>query len=119
MGVISQEVAGQSDGLAEEGGTFCRGIEVEPESLIAVLDGLRLGFARFPLYSLLFHCRMLGGELRGHPLETRAVGFFGRDNLPWPLAGANRWVDVAFNAIDGKAKGCDFDPPRTPPWRGD
>ena len=95
------------------------GIEVEPESLIAVLDGLRLGFARFPLYSLLFHCRMLGGELRGHPLETRAVGFFGRDNLPWPLAGANRWVDVAFNAIDGKAKGCDFDPPRTPPWRGD
>src|SRR2546425_7800499 len=73
------------------------GIEVEPESLIAVLDGLRLGFARFPLYSLLFHCRMLGGELRGHPLETRAVGFFGRNNLPWPLAGANRWVDVAFN----------------------
>src|ERR1043165_1012044 len=59
------------------------GIEVEPVSLIAVLDGLRLGFARFPLYSLLFHCRMLGGELRGHPLETTAVGFFGRDDLPW------------------------------------
>ena len=43
------------------------GIEVEPVSLIAVLDGLRLGFARFPLYSLLFHCRMIGGELRGSP----------------------------------------------------
>ena len=67
-----------------------------------MLDGLRLGFARFPLYSLLFHCRMLGGELRGHPLETRAVGFFGRDDLPWPLAGADRWVDVAFAAIDGE-----------------
>ena len=65
-----------------------------------------------------FHCRMLGGELRGHPLETRAVGFFGRDDLPRPLAGAHRWVDVAFKAIDGKAKACDFDPPRTPPWRG-
>src|SRR6476659_1780622 len=84
------------------------GIECDPVSLIAVLDGMRLGFAQIPLYSLVFHCRMTGGSLRGHPLETRAVGFFGRDSLPWPLAGANRWVDVAFKAIDGKAKGCDF-----------
>ena len=67
-----------------------------------MLDGLRLGFARFPLYSLLFHCRMLGGELRGHPLETRAVGFFGRDNLPWPVAGIERWGELAFAAIDGE-----------------
>ncbi len=94
------------------------GIECEPESLIAVLDGLRLGFARTPLYSLVFHCRMLGGELRGHPLETRSVGFFPRDNLPQPLAGAHRWVDVAFEAIDGKHPPCSFDPPRIPPWRG-
>ena len=50
------------------------GIEVEPVALISVLDGLRLGFARTPLYSMLFHCRMIGGELRGHPLETRAWG---------------------------------------------
>src|SRR3954453_20431711 len=28
------------------------GIDVEPMSLIAVFDGLRLGFARMPLYSL-------------------------------------------------------------------
>src|SRR5438105_2695060 len=41
------------------------GIEVEPESLIAVFDGLRLGFARLPLYSLVFHCTMIGGSLRG------------------------------------------------------
>src|SRR5256885_13053014 len=45
------------------------GIEVEPIRLIAVLDGLRLGFTRGPLYSLIFHCRVLGGELRPHPLE--------------------------------------------------
>jgi ADP-ribose pyrophosphatase YjhB (NUDIX family) len=94
------------------------GIEVEPVSLIAVLDGLRLGFAHIPLYSLLFHCRVLGGELVGHPLETRAVGFFARDALPSPLAGAHRWVDLAFAAIDGNAAACDFDLPRTPPWRG-
>ena len=77
------------------------GIEVEPLSLIAVLDGLRLGFAQFPLYSLLFHCRMVGGELSGHPLETSAVGFFARDNLPWPVAGIQRWGELAFAAIDG------------------
>jgi len=95
------------------------GIEVEPVSLLAVFDGLRLGYARLPMYSLLFHCRMLGGELVGHPLETRAVGFFGRDALPWPVAGADRWVDLAFAAIDGEHRPCDFDLPRTPPWRGE
>ncbi|GMU78979.1 MAG: NUDIX hydrolase [Acidimicrobiia bacterium] len=94
------------------------GIEIEVESLIACFDGLRLGFARLPMYSLLFHCRMLGGELRGHPLETRDVGFFSRDALPWPLAGAGRWLETAFAAIDGEARACDFDLPRTPPWRG-
>jgi ADP-ribose pyrophosphatase YjhB (NUDIX family) len=95
------------------------GIECEPVSLIAVLDGLRLGFARVPLYSMLFHCTMLGGELTGHPLETSQVGFYARDRLPQPLAGAHRWVDLAFAAIDGVQLPCSFDPPRTPTWRGD
>jgi ADP-ribose pyrophosphatase YjhB (NUDIX family) len=95
------------------------GIEVEVESLIAVFDGLRLGFARLGMYSLLFHCRMIGGELNGHPLETSAVGFFARDALPWPLAGGARWVDTAFAAIEGEHRPVDFDLPRTPPWRGD
>jgi ADP-ribose pyrophosphatase YjhB (NUDIX family) len=95
------------------------GIEVEPVSLITVLDGLRLGFARIPMYSLVFHCRMLGGELKGHPLETRAVGFFARDALPQPLAGVHRWGELAFRAIDGEQFPADFDPPRTPPWRED
>jgi ADP-ribose pyrophosphatase YjhB (NUDIX family) len=94
------------------------GIECEPVSLIAVLDGLRLGFARVPLYSMLFHCKMLGGELVGHPLETSQVGFYPRDNLPQPLAGAQRWVDLAFAAIDGEVLPCSFDPPRSPTWRG-
>jgi 8-oxo-dGTP pyrophosphatase MutT (NUDIX family) len=95
------------------------GIECEPVSLISVLDGLRLGFAKLPLYTLLFHCRMVGGELKGHPLETRAVGFFGRNDLPWPLAGVDRWGELAFAAIDGEQRPCDFDVPRTPPWRGE
>src|SRR5690242_18521328 len=95
------------------------GIEVEPARLVAVFDGLRLGFARVPMYSMVFHCRMLGGELRGHPLETRQVGFFARDALPWPLAGGERWVDLAFAAINGEERAAEFDPPRTPPWRGE
>ena len=95
------------------------GIECEPVSLIAVLDGLRLGFARVPLYSILFHCKMTGGELVGHPLETRQVGFYPRDRLPQPLAGAHRWAELAFAAIDGEQRPCSFDPPRSPTWRGD
>ena len=95
------------------------GIEVEPVALIAVLDGFRLGFSRHPLYTLVFHCRMIGGELRGHPLETRSVGFFARDALPQPLAGGHRWVDVAFGAIEGRNPPTSFDAPRTPPWRGE
>jgi ADP-ribose pyrophosphatase YjhB (NUDIX family) len=93
------------------------GIEVEVVSLLAVLDGLRLGFARLPMYSLVFHCRPIGGELRGHPLETSEVGFFARDALPQPLAGAHRWLDLAFRAINGDAPETWYDPPRTPPWR--
>jgi ADP-ribose pyrophosphatase YjhB (NUDIX family) len=95
------------------------GIECDPVALIAVLDGLRLGFSRHPLYTLVFHCRMTGGELQGHPLETRTVGFYARDALPQPLAGAHRWVDLAFAAINGEQRPCSFDPPRAPVWKGD
>ena len=95
------------------------GIEIEVVELIAVLDGLRLGFARVPMYSLVFHCNMIGGELEGHPLETSAVGFFARDALPQPLAGAHRWVDLAFAAIDGTPQPTWYDAPRNPPWRGE
>jgi len=63
--------------------------------------GLRLGFTRVPLYSLVFHCRALGGELKAHPLETAGVGWFAEDALPWPLAGAERWGPPAFRALRG------------------
>lgn len=95
------------------------GIEVEPLRLVAVFDGLRRGFAMVPLYSLVFHCRVTGGELRAHPLETADVGFFARGNLPEPLAGGGFWADLAFAAIDGEERPVFFDAPRTPPWRGD
>lgn len=93
------------------------GIEVEPVRLIAVLDGLRLGFTTVPLYSLVFSCRMVGGELRRHPLECMDVGWFAEGDLPSPLAGAARWRAPAFQAIRGEIVDVVFDRPRHPPWR--
>ena len=94
------------------------GIEIEPVRLIAVLDGLRLGFTRTPLYSLVFHCRAIGGTLKRHPLECADVGWFPEDDLPFPLAGAERWGTQAFRAIRGEPLEVLFDAPRQPMWRG-
>jgi ADP-ribose pyrophosphatase YjhB (NUDIX family) len=93
------------------------GIECEPVRLIAVVDGLRMGFTRVPLYSLVFHCRALGGELQAHPLETADVGWFSEHDLPWPLAGAQVWGPSAFAAIRGEPVEVAFDRPRAPVWR--
>ncbi len=94
------------------------GIDCEVIQPLAILDGLRLGFSRVPLYSLVFHCRAVGGELAAHPQECLDVGWFGRDELPTPLASVDRWVDLAFDAIEGGRYTTSFDPPRTPVWRG-
>ena len=93
------------------------GIHCVPERIIAVLDGLRLGFTAIPLYSLVFHCRAVGGELAGHPLETSDVGWFAEDALPSPLAGVERWGPQAFAAIKGEPVDVLFDVPRSPMWR--
>jgi ADP-ribose pyrophosphatase YjhB (NUDIX family) len=93
------------------------GVTCEPLRLLAVLDGLRLGFTAVPLYSLVFHCRATGGELAAHPLETSDVGWFAEDDLPSPLAGFERWGPSAFAAIRGEATEVLFDPVRDPIWR--
>ncbi len=95
------------------------GIEVEVVRLIAVLDGLRVGFSRIPLYSLVFQCRPIGGELRAHPLECADVGWFPLDDLPQPLAGAERWGAHVFAALSGEPVDVLYDPVRQPMWRGD
>ena len=93
------------------------GIAVEPVRLVALLDGLRLGFTEIPLYSVVFHCRVVGGELKAHPLECADVGWFAEDELPTPLAGADRWAPRAFAAIRGEPVEVAFDAPRRPAWR--
>ena len=92
------------------------GIHCEPVSLISIVDGMRQGFTRIPLFSMVFHCRAVGGELRPHPLETSDCGWFARDSLPEPLAGLESWVDDAFAAIEGRTTGVRYDDPRSRPW---
>ena len=95
------------------------GIEVEPVRLIGVLDGMRLGASRIPLYSLLFFCRATSSEITIHPLECIDAGWFTRDNLPSPILGVERWGDVVFAAIDGEQREVFYDDLRRPVWRGD
>lgn len=99
--------------VAEETGIVC-----EVRSLIGVFDGLRLGFSRTPLYSLVFHCQAVGGELASHPLECLDVGWFSPDNLPEPLASVGHWGEHALAAIRGENVGVMFDLPRSDVWLG-
>ncbi len=93
------------------------GIECEVVRPIAVLDGMRRGYTRIPLVSVVFHCRMTGGELKPHPLECSDVGFFAEDDLPDPTARADLWAPMAFSAIRGEPVEVMFDKPRDAPWR--
>jgi ADP-ribose pyrophosphatase YjhB (NUDIX family) len=95
------------------------GIECEPLRLLGVVDGQRMGFSRFGMYMLLFHCRATGGELAPHPLETADVGWFAADELPEATAGAQWWGPMAFEAIDGIESPATFDSVRSPVWRTD
>lgn len=94
------------------------GIEVEPVRLIGILDTLRHGTSRTPLYSMLFFCRQTGGELNLHPLECSDAGWFTRDRLPTPLMGVERWGEHVWAAIDGEVRDVFYDDLRSPIWRG-
>ncbi|WP_420432208.1 NUDIX hydrolase N-terminal domain-containing protein [Candidatus Poriferisocius sp.] len=93
------------------------GIQCEVERPIAIHDGLRRGFTTVPMYSMVFLCRAVGGQLDPHPLECRNVGFFGPDNLPDGVQGSDWWLSHSFAAIRGEPIDFLFDHPRTPPWR--
>jgi ADP-ribose pyrophosphatase YjhB (NUDIX family) len=95
------------------------GMHVEVSRIISILDGIRAEFTRMPLYSIVFHCKVIGGELNPHPLECIDAGFFSQDNLPSPLAGSGDWVDHAFAAIRGESIEVEFDKPRRPVWKSD
>jgi ADP-ribose pyrophosphatase YjhB (NUDIX family) len=108
IGYSASEVAVKE--VLEETGIAC-----VPQRLIAVLDSLRAGFSRIPLYSLVFLCRAVGGELRAHPQECSDVGWFREDAMPEPLAGREQWATV-FAALRGEDVPVFFDAPRDPVW---
>ncbi len=110
IGYSASEVAVKE--VAEE-----TGIECEVVQLIAVLDGLRQRFTRIPLYSLVFHCRATGGDLKAHPLETRDVGWFPLDALPPMTVGVEQWGELARQALAGEPVDVHYDRPRAPTWR--
>mgnify|MGYP001208104419 CR=1 FL=1 len=97
--------------VLEETGIHCR-----PKGVIAVLDGMRMGLTRIPLYSTVFLCEATGGELVPHPLETRDVGWFAEDELPAMTVGVSQWGAHAFAAIRGESTDVLFDLPRAEPW---
>jgi 8-oxo-dGTP pyrophosphatase MutT (NUDIX family) len=93
------------------------GIECEVVRFVGVLDGLRLGFTRVPMFLLQFHCRALTEDLTSHPLEVADCGFFGEDNLPWPVAGFELWGPTAFAAVRNEPVEPFWDRPRPQPWQ--
>src|ERR1035437_6807536 len=72
------------------------GLIVEPERLIAVIDSKKYGSPARHIYSMLFYCRIVGGELKPNPLEAVAAGFVPLDRLPQPLHGIDgKWIALA------------------------
>lgn len=92
------------------------GIRCEVERPIAIFDGLRAGFSRVPLYSIVFLCRATGGELSPHPLECLDVGWFARDDLPDPVVNFDLWGDHTYDSIEGNVDHVFYDPPRDGVW---
>ncbi len=91
------------------------GLDITPLRLIAVYDAHTLADQpEVPIhfYSLVFYCRLDGGKLVPHPVETQGAGWFSRDGLPSPLARLKRgWVDLAWAAHNGELKEAYFDKP--------
>lgn len=89
------------------------GLCVTPVRLIAVYDIRNLIEAELEqqLYSLIFYCRLDGGEISTRPHEALNAGFFARDALPTPLARAGQgWVEHAWAAHRGELRETYFDP---------
>jgi ADP-ribose pyrophosphatase YjhB (NUDIX family) len=72
------------------------GLLVTPTRMMGVTDSLKLGSPARHLYSILFYCRLDGGQIQPHPLEALEVRFFPLDRVPEPLHGhSRRWIELA------------------------
>lgn len=88
------------------------GLKVTPLRLVAVFDIRHLIEQNLDqqLYSLIFYCRLDGGEISIRPHEALNAGFFARDALPQPLARIEQnWVELAWAAHRGELPETYFD----------
>lgn len=76
------------------------GLDVTPVHIVGIYDSSRWRDDLNPhFYSIVFECRLDGGTLRRHPVETLDAGFFARDALPEPLfRTVTDWVEHAWSA---------------------
>jgi ADP-ribose pyrophosphatase YjhB (NUDIX family) len=88
------------------------GIRCTPTHLLAILDGMRLGFTQVAMYSSIFLCRADGGELAPHPLETSDVAWFELDDLPTNLKPLFAAPWLAWIRDQAEPPGTYFDPVR-------
>jgi ADP-ribose pyrophosphatase YjhB (NUDIX family) len=88
------------------------GLIVTPVRLMAITDSLKLGSPARHIYSILFYCRLDGGELKLHPLEALEAGFYSLGELPEPLHLPTRaWIPLAREFhFEGRIEPY-FDPP--------
>jgi ADP-ribose pyrophosphatase YjhB (NUDIX family) len=93
------------------------GLDITPLRLIAVYDIRDLLESKMAhhFYSLIFYCRLNGGQIKLRPHEALRAGFFARSALPAPLARAEQgWVDHAWAAHRGELVSPYFDFPNPP-----
>ncbi len=74
------------------------GLIVLPQRVVGVYDGALWGASLKPhFYSIVFYCKLEGGQLNRHPLETLDIGFFARDKIPQPIwRNRNSWIENAW-----------------------
>lgn len=88
------------------------GLDVTPLRVMAVYDIRNLLEENLDqqLYSLVFYCRLDGGQISIRPHEALNAGFFARTALPSPLAHAEQnWVEHAWAAHHGELHETYFD----------
>ncbi len=62
------------------------GLLVTPQRVIGIYDSRNWRTDLNPhFYSVVFYCRLDGGTLTPHPVETCGAGFFSFDHLPQPI----------------------------------
>ena len=87
------------------------GLDVTPLRIIGVYDSAKWRPGRLHLYSIVFYCRLNGGELRLHPTEVLDADYFALDALPQPMmVTQNNWLDHARQAQHGELAETFFDP---------